>query len=415
MKTPNGKLPLHLACATGRRWNDGVKHLTTAYKAAISIKDEDTGLFPFMIAAAVQNDMASLNCVYNLFRECPNLYQFCPQLEKLAAVLEQPPKLRQQTTDPDDMSDAASSKKKKTTLAVKKLVKTAKSKVSKTATETQKTTSELSSLETQQIQAFDREHSKPSQQLSIDSDDISEAKKKKSGKSLVKIAKSKLPKTTTETQKTAPGPSKQPTLTSTDATKSVKTILPQVLDKPQQQNTSPTASESASPPLTTADITCLQNGKKSNPPEQRKTSAVHPEKAPAKPVTSDAVPNNQPEQQQKPSTSTTATDKKLSNTTTTNVSTKSKETNINATTTPKQESKMESSTIKTTQTSTNTTKTTSSTALTSSSITPSKKKGAKGMKHKIKKSAKGMKKKGKKKNKIKDPNMVTQDCECVIM
>jgi hypothetical protein len=50
---PNrGRLPLHIALATGKTWNEGIKSILAAYPEAISRVDPLTGLYPFLQAAA---------------------------------------------------------------------------------------------------------------------------------------------------------------------------------------------------------------------------------------------------------------------------------------------------------------------------------------------------------------------------
>ncbi len=58
-KMPNqrGELPLHIATKSGQHWSTGViQDLISAYPEALSVRDEETDLFPFQIAA-VKHDL----------------------------------------------------------------------------------------------------------------------------------------------------------------------------------------------------------------------------------------------------------------------------------------------------------------------------------------------------------------------
>jgi hypothetical protein len=48
-----GRLPLHSAIVSGKRWNEGLKCLRNAYPDSLIKIDQETGLYPFMLAAAV--------------------------------------------------------------------------------------------------------------------------------------------------------------------------------------------------------------------------------------------------------------------------------------------------------------------------------------------------------------------------
>jgi hypothetical protein len=47
--------PLDLAIASGTTWDEGVRKLVRAYPAAVSMRNADTGLYPFMAAAAASH------------------------------------------------------------------------------------------------------------------------------------------------------------------------------------------------------------------------------------------------------------------------------------------------------------------------------------------------------------------------
>jgi len=48
-----GRLPLHSAIVSGKRWSEGLKILRNAYPDSLMKIDQETGLYPFMLAAAV--------------------------------------------------------------------------------------------------------------------------------------------------------------------------------------------------------------------------------------------------------------------------------------------------------------------------------------------------------------------------
>jgi ankyrin repeat protein len=68
---PNGKLPLHLAIASGKRWNEGVRALLEACPDALSHPDVETGLLPFLLAAVVER--ADCGTILELLRKDPSL------------------------------------------------------------------------------------------------------------------------------------------------------------------------------------------------------------------------------------------------------------------------------------------------------------------------------------------------------
>jgi ankyrin repeat protein len=66
-----GKLPLHLAIASGKRWGEGVKAILEAYPDALSHPDVETGLLPFMQAASVERP--DCGTILELLRKDPSL------------------------------------------------------------------------------------------------------------------------------------------------------------------------------------------------------------------------------------------------------------------------------------------------------------------------------------------------------
>mmetsp|Transcript_31838 Transcript_31838/g.46908 ORF Transcript_31838/g.46908 Transcript_31838/m.46908 type:complete len:404 (-) Transcript_31838:145-1356(-) len=69
-----GDLPLHLAIKSGKKWEEGVEIILHAYSGAITLRDEESGLSPFMLAAV--GNGASLDCIYHVLRACPELERF---------------------------------------------------------------------------------------------------------------------------------------------------------------------------------------------------------------------------------------------------------------------------------------------------------------------------------------------------
>ena len=51
MHDPLGRLPVHIALQTGKRWNEGVRALIEASPDSVGVADPTSGLYPFMIAA----------------------------------------------------------------------------------------------------------------------------------------------------------------------------------------------------------------------------------------------------------------------------------------------------------------------------------------------------------------------------
>jgi hypothetical protein len=78
-----GRLPLHYAVLSGKRWNEGLKILRNAYPDSLIKIDKETGLYPFMLAAAVGvsalkdeittvGRSADLNTIFELLRSRPD-------------------------------------------------------------------------------------------------------------------------------------------------------------------------------------------------------------------------------------------------------------------------------------------------------------------------------------------------------
>jgi ankyrin repeat protein len=66
-----GRLPLHMAIASGKRWNEGVRAILEACADGLSIPDGRTRLYPFMQAAVVKE--ADTDTILELLRRDPSL------------------------------------------------------------------------------------------------------------------------------------------------------------------------------------------------------------------------------------------------------------------------------------------------------------------------------------------------------
>jgi ankyrin repeat protein len=68
-----GRLPLHLAIASGKVWTHGVKAILDANPDALMIQDSTTKLYPFLLAAETLN--SETNTIFELLRSNPALIQ----------------------------------------------------------------------------------------------------------------------------------------------------------------------------------------------------------------------------------------------------------------------------------------------------------------------------------------------------
>jgi ankyrin repeat protein len=66
-----GRLPLHLAITSGKRWGEGVKAILEAYPDALTFADSRTGLHPFLQAAV--GERADCGTILELLRKDPSL------------------------------------------------------------------------------------------------------------------------------------------------------------------------------------------------------------------------------------------------------------------------------------------------------------------------------------------------------
>ena len=68
-----GRLPLHLAIASGKKWENGVEAILHAYPDALTMQDPLTRLYPFLLAAECQT--SETNTIFELIRTNPALLQ----------------------------------------------------------------------------------------------------------------------------------------------------------------------------------------------------------------------------------------------------------------------------------------------------------------------------------------------------
>ena len=71
---PGGRLPLHLALESGKRWNQGIKGIISCYPDALSIPDCKTGLTPFQLAASCAKP--DLTTLFETMRANPSLVHY---------------------------------------------------------------------------------------------------------------------------------------------------------------------------------------------------------------------------------------------------------------------------------------------------------------------------------------------------
>lgn len=65
----HSRLPIHLALAAGRKWEDGVQEIVYAGPCHLDSPDPNSGLVPFLQAAS--SECVDLTTVYHLLRENP--------------------------------------------------------------------------------------------------------------------------------------------------------------------------------------------------------------------------------------------------------------------------------------------------------------------------------------------------------
>ena len=83
-KNNRGETPLELALKTGTTWDNGIRRLIRMYPKSLKIQSKQTGLYPFMTAAAAalkftteKQDLQSLRTVYGLLRSNPKVLIQC--------------------------------------------------------------------------------------------------------------------------------------------------------------------------------------------------------------------------------------------------------------------------------------------------------------------------------------------------
>ena len=73
VRDPQGQLPLHVAIMRGKTLEEGVEALVEAYPEALTMPDNRTQLFPFMLAASVGRGRGDASTIYALLRAAPEL------------------------------------------------------------------------------------------------------------------------------------------------------------------------------------------------------------------------------------------------------------------------------------------------------------------------------------------------------
>jgi len=70
---PHGQLPLHVAIMRGKTLDEGVQALVEAYPDALTAPDNQTNLYPFMLAASVGRGRGDCTTIFALLRAAPDL------------------------------------------------------------------------------------------------------------------------------------------------------------------------------------------------------------------------------------------------------------------------------------------------------------------------------------------------------
>ena len=76
-----GNLPLHLSLKSGKYWSTGIRELIDAAPSTLGAIDEETGIFPFMLAAEAKESDESLNAgqklttIFELLKRGPSYIQ----------------------------------------------------------------------------------------------------------------------------------------------------------------------------------------------------------------------------------------------------------------------------------------------------------------------------------------------------
>ena len=80
-RDPHGQLPLHVAIMRGKTLDDGVQALVEACPDALTTPDNQTNLYPFMLAASVGRGRGDCTTIYALLRAAPDLVHMALQRE----------------------------------------------------------------------------------------------------------------------------------------------------------------------------------------------------------------------------------------------------------------------------------------------------------------------------------------------
>ncbi len=73
VKDKKGRLPIHIAAQRGLKWEDGMKDIVEANFVGLAHGDDETGLYPFALAASSNGlEEKDLECIFELLRCFPD-------------------------------------------------------------------------------------------------------------------------------------------------------------------------------------------------------------------------------------------------------------------------------------------------------------------------------------------------------
>lgn len=79
-RDPHGQLPLHIAIMRGKTLDEGVQALVNASPDALTTPDNQTNLYPFMLAASIGRGRGDCSTIYALLRAAPDLVHMALQI-----------------------------------------------------------------------------------------------------------------------------------------------------------------------------------------------------------------------------------------------------------------------------------------------------------------------------------------------
>ena len=111
-RDPHGQLPLHVAIMRGKTMAEGVQALVDACPVALITPDNQTNLYPFMLAASVGRGRGDCSTIYSLLRATPELVHMAldgPQPPNTEEEKEFPVERKEQE-DADDLDQKPKAK-----------------------------------------------------------------------------------------------------------------------------------------------------------------------------------------------------------------------------------------------------------------------------------------------------------------